>query len=205
MYCRYAFNISRSDYNTAGETMGTLCFNLGSRVDDNSSRVVVPTLRKQADACLSAINAYSLIDEQFAFFKLPNAGSHVHQRAKRQIDPSEESSEGRPKHFKTDTSTMGWQVTTAPDSLDTSFFRAEGNARSQNVLGASTLRYSSGEASNVSQNEKVVTLEMLRKHYSLLRLASLSDFSQSISRISKVHCAVILCGKHGRLRAQFPL
>jgi hypothetical protein len=171
LYCRYAFNISRSDYKTAGETMATLCFNLSSRVvDNNSSRVMVPALREQADVCLAAINAYSLIDEQFAFIKLPNAVPLVNQRAKRQVDPSEESSEGRPKHFKTDTSTMGWQVTTAPDSLDTTVSRAEDNARSNNVFGGSTFGHSSGEARNDSQNEKVVTLGMLRKHYSLLRL-----------------------------------
>jgi hypothetical protein len=132
---------------------------------------MVPALRKQQDVCLAAINAYSLIDEQFAFFKLRNSELHVHQRMKRQVDPSEESWEGRPKHFKTDTSTMGWQVTPAPDSLDTSVNRTEEIARSNNVLGA-ILGNPSREVKNASQNEKMVTLGMLRKHYSLLRFVS---------------------------------
>lgn len=151
--------------------MATLCFNLSSGFfEDNSSRVMIPALRKQADVCLAAINAYSLIDEQFASFKLRNSGLQVNQRAKRHVDPGDESSEGRPN--KTDISTMGWQVTTASDSLDTSVNRAEEKSRSNVVLGASTFGFSIGEARHASQNEKIVTLGMLRKHYSLLRLVS---------------------------------
>jgi len=85
---RYAFNIARSDYRTAGDTMMTYCFNLvtanmqggvggGSMgVPESGERLVdLNVLKQQAYFCLAAINCYSLIDERFAFWVLPQTAA----------------------------------------------------------------------------------------------------------------------------------
>jgi len=76
---RYAFNIARSDYRTAGDTMMTYCFNLVTAnmhapagVPESGERLVdLNVLQQQAYFSLAAINCYSLIDERFAFWILP--------------------------------------------------------------------------------------------------------------------------------------
>jgi hypothetical protein len=171
---RYAFNIARSDYRSAGETMGTYCYNLASHVRDAepSSRplAALKTLRDQADICLASINAYSLIDEQLAFFKLQLVGAYAHQRAKRQADLSDSwSTGGQAKHFRSDASTMGWQVTAAPGS-GPGAMPAQERTPAKRMSADGFMTWDAGDDRRGSaQQSIVVTLVMLRKHYALLR------------------------------------
>ena len=163
--------MARSDYRTAGETMATYCYNLGLRVWDEeySSQPLVPVkaLRDQAEICLSAINAYSLIDEQLAFFQPRSPAARTLHRGKRQVDPGESGSTGgRPKHFKADASTMGWEVTAAP-ALDASATKAPSKAVSGD--GGRWPDAGNDDVRSVSSEPGIVTIAMLRKHYALLR------------------------------------
>ena len=157
--------------------MATYCYNLSSHVGDadyNSSKplVTVKVLHNQAEICLSAINAYSLIDEQLAFFKLQVSGSYAHQRPKRQVDMNDSwLGGGQTKHFRSDASTMGWQVTAAPES------NAAGPAQLQERTPSNrTLPDGNGATDTNGDGRRIaavfssiVTLAILRQHYSLLR------------------------------------
>ena len=84
---RYAFNIARSDYRTAADTMMTYWFNFvdanfrgdsdGAGIGgmpDNGQRVVdLGVLLTQANSCLAAINCYSLLEARFAYWIPPTA------------------------------------------------------------------------------------------------------------------------------------
>ena len=81
-HVRYAFNVARSDYRTAGDVMMTYWFNnvtvnlqggagIGG-IPEVELRVKLDVLQEQANAILAAINCYSLIDERFAFWIPPS-------------------------------------------------------------------------------------------------------------------------------------
>jgi hypothetical protein len=144
--------------------MATYCYNLVARALDNGDgsrlRVRMSDLRRQAQACLAAINAYTLIDEQFAFFKLPSTLLPGRSSTKRQLDaPSGSES----KQARLDGSTMGWEVTAAPGPRDPS---ATPDRSLVSRQGGSDV----GDAGDGTQSqERVVTLAGLRRHYALLR------------------------------------
>ncbi len=81
-HVRYAFNVARSDYRTAGDVMMTYWFNTvkinlqggagNGGIPDVELRVKLDVLQEQANAILAAINCYSLIDERFAFWTPPS-------------------------------------------------------------------------------------------------------------------------------------
>lgn len=143
-HARYAFNIARSDYRTAGDTMMTYWFNLvvanmqgnnggggssGTMPDGGERLVDLNMLQQQANSCLSAINCYSLIDQRFAFWIPPQAA----------LSPFAGSASNK----KRQANTQG--------SRDETMLDLQNNA-----------------ASSVRAPE-VITLPMMLQHYALLR------------------------------------
>eukprot|EP00960_Hanusia_phi_P051497 760845-Hanusia_phi.AAC.3 len=71
-FARYSYNIARSDYRAAGETMLIYLYNSIEANARHGNFTTVEDLKKQQNTCLAAINAYNLIDEKFAYWIPPS-------------------------------------------------------------------------------------------------------------------------------------
>ena len=154
-FARYSYNIARSDYRAAGETMLIYLYNYIEANARHGNFTTVENLKKQQNTCLAAINAYNLIDEKFAYWIPPSQWNK--KRAMFHLGEKHEWGVTKITRFPNGTN-QGWEVNQVNNG-EASESQRQGEGKQDEEIIDDNWRFPSG----------CISLEVLKKFYVLLR------------------------------------